>query len=144
MNEDINSRFLLLIKRLGMNNNSFSKKLGLINGTAIGNIVGGRKNKPSFDLIFKIISTFDYINSDWLITGRGEMFNTPQKNEGLTVVNEPALPYGKKCFECDRKQEVIEMQRQRLETLNMLVESKNELIELLKGENKGNVSRACG
>ena len=132
--ESINERLTLIINQLGLNKNSFSNKIGLSSNSVIENIVSGRKSKPSFDVLQKTLSTFESINARWLITGRGEMFNSHKKNEALTVVNEPALAYSKKCFECDRKQEVINMQRQRIETLTQLVESKNELIEVLKGD----------
>lgn len=144
MENEINDRILIYIKHIGMNKNSFSLKLGHTNSTIINNIVQGRRNKPSYEVIFKILTTFENINAEWLITGRGEMLKEPDKLEEIHHVQEPRTMYSTKCSECERKQEVIDMQRQRIETFNQLIDSKNELIELLKGENKGNGSRACG
>jgi len=68
----INNRIDLLINTLKMNNNSFSVKLG-VSPTIIHNIIKGR-NAPSYDIIQKIVLSFDNINTNWLITGAGEMF----------------------------------------------------------------------
>lgn len=135
----INERIGHLISILQMNKNSFAKRLNHTNSTIIGNIVSGRKNKPSFDVIYKIVTSFD-VNANWLITGRGEMFSG-ENNTLVNKVNEPQATYKNKCYECERKQEVIDMQRQRIETLNQLVESKQELITVLKGDCKTN--KAC-
>lgn len=49
----------------------FAEILG-VQRSAISHILTGR-NKPSFDLISKIIIKFPSINAEWLITGKGEM-----------------------------------------------------------------------
>lgn len=77
---DIQDRISLLIKTLNMNKNSFSKKIGVTN-TVIGHIVvgnsfnEGKRNKPSFDLLVKILDSFPEVNSEWLLRGKGTMFN---------------------------------------------------------------------
>lgn len=68
----------------------FAEILG-VQRSAISHIITGRNN-PSFDLISKIIHKFPALNSDWLITGKGNMyktivqgslfdFDTPKKDE---------------------------------------------------------------
>lgn len=68
----------------------FAEILG-VQRSAISHIITGRNN-PSFDLISKIIQKFPALNSDWLITGKGNMyktviqgslfdFDTPKKDE---------------------------------------------------------------
>ncbi|WP_298061883.1 hypothetical protein [uncultured Rikenella sp.] len=69
----INERLSLLIKALGLNNNSFARKLD-VNPAVTFNIIEGRKTKPSYDLLEKIVFTFDNINLCWLLKGEGEMF----------------------------------------------------------------------
>lgn len=71
----INERLSLLIKELGLNNNSFAKAIG-VNPVVTFNIIEGRRTKPSFDLLEKIAFTFDNINIYWLIKGEGAMFRT--------------------------------------------------------------------
>ncbi|MBS9775032.1 MAG: helix-turn-helix transcriptional regulator [Tenacibaculum sp.] len=39
----------------------------------ISNIVSGRKSKPSFDVLNSIISSFVDIDSEWLLTGQGNV-----------------------------------------------------------------------
>lgn len=56
-----------------MNNNMFAKAIN-VNPVVTHNIISGRLTKPSYELLEKILLTFDNINADWLICGRGEMF----------------------------------------------------------------------
>lgn len=82
--DSINDRIELIIKELGFNKNSFSKKIGLDNNTTITNIVSGRRSKPSYDLLNKIILSFDSINSEWLLTGEGPMLKKDFYKEIIT------------------------------------------------------------
>lgn len=51
-----------------------------VNSTVIHNIVKGR-NAPSYDVLQKILSSFDNISADWLITEKGEMINNNKRIE---------------------------------------------------------------
>lgn len=73
MEKSINDRVKILIKELDFNPNSFSSELG-ITPPIIYNIVGGKRNKPSFDLLVKICNKFEQVNLDWLVLGTGDMF----------------------------------------------------------------------
>jgi transcriptional regulator with XRE-family HTH domain len=73
----INYRIELLINALELNNNSFSTRIG-VNSTVIHNIVKGR-NAPSYDVLQKILSSFDNISADWLITEKGEMISNTKR-----------------------------------------------------------------
>ena len=75
----INNRIGLIISSLELNNNSFSLRIG-VNSTVIHNIVKGR-NAPSYDVLQKILSSFDNISADWLITEKGEMINNNKRLE---------------------------------------------------------------
>ena len=46
---------------------------------AISHILSGR-NKPSFELICKIVTRFPHINPYWLLSDSSEMFNTNAQN----------------------------------------------------------------
>lgn len=88
----INERLKLLINELGLNNNSFAKTIG-VNPVVTFNVIEGRKSKPSFELLEKIIFTFDNINLYWLLKGEGEMFKTDkpptrQDNQDRTKIPE--------------------------------------------------------
>lgn len=66
----INDRIEFLITALKLNPNSFAEKLG-VSTTVIYNIIKGRRTKPSYDLLLKILSVYTHINTDWLLTGTG-------------------------------------------------------------------------
>jgi hypothetical protein len=70
---EINDRIAALISALGMNNNSFSVAIGVA-APVIYNIVDpeGRRSKPSFEVLEKILLSFDNINLEWLMLGKGE------------------------------------------------------------------------
>ena len=79
----INDRIAFLITALNHNANSFADQLG-VSATVIYNIIKGRRNKPSYDLLLKIISVFHHINTDWLIKGEGENWFNPDPVEPPT------------------------------------------------------------
>lgn len=85
----INERLGQLIKELQLNNNSFAKAIR-VNPVVTFNIIEGRKTKPSFDLLQKILVTFDNINAAWLITGKGSIFvsNSYAKNLNTKHIND--------------------------------------------------------
>jgi predicted transcriptional regulator len=70
----INERILEVMQAFKLNKNQFAKKLG-VHATVVHNIVdeNGRRNQPSFKFISKLISSFEDINGDWLLTGRGNI-----------------------------------------------------------------------
>lgn len=70
----INDRVYHLINVLNLNPTSFSDSLN-VSVTVIFNIIKGRRSKPSFELIHNILKTYDKLNADWLIKGKGSMWN---------------------------------------------------------------------
>lgn len=72
--KEINDRILYIIENKANKNKKQFAEMINVAPQVIQNIVSGRRNKPSFDILNAIISTFDDVNSEWLITGNGEMF----------------------------------------------------------------------
>ena len=70
----INDRINRLITVMEMNPTSFAESVG-VNVTVIFNIIKGRRSKPSYELILKILQQYKKLNSDWLIKGQGAMWN---------------------------------------------------------------------
>lgn len=70
----INDRINKLIGVLDMNPTSFAESVG-VSVTVIFNIIKGRRSKPSFELILKMLNTYDKLSADWLIKGQGPMWN---------------------------------------------------------------------
>ena len=67
----INGRIQHLISILNLSPNAFASNLNM-KATAIYNILNGR-NKPSYDLLEKIIKSYD-VKPDWLFTEEGDVF----------------------------------------------------------------------
>ena len=59
----INDRIHHLIKVMEMNPTSFSDSLE-VSVTVIFNIIKGRRSKPSFELILKILKAYDKLNAE--------------------------------------------------------------------------------
>lgn len=79
----INERVLYIIdNQCSGNRKKFAEKIGF-KPQVISNIVSGRKSKPSFDVLNAIKTSFVYINSEWLLTGKGEMLK--EETEAIKV-----------------------------------------------------------
>lgn len=80
----INDRIAYLIKDLGINPNRFAEQIE-VNSTVIHNIIKGRRSKPSYEVLQKIIRRFEHLNSDWLLRGTGNLWkaktSTLQRNQ---------------------------------------------------------------
>lgn len=118
----INERLSLLIRALGLNNNSFTKRLDL-NPAVTFNIIEGHKTKPSYDLLEKIIFTFDNINLYWLLKGEGDMFRA-----NLTPLK-PAGEEEESANTVARQDEFIALLKKQLEEANRM---NQDLMQLLK------------
>lgn len=67
---NIKERILHLTDYYGVSKESFFEKIGM----TYGNFKGSAKERPlNSDAIVKILSIYTEINSDWLLTGKGEM-----------------------------------------------------------------------
>ncbi len=76
---EIIERIQKIMEREGLNVASFARRIGVVDQTIRG-IVVQRRNKPGFDLIVRILQTFDWVNAEWLILGVGEMSKSEQEN----------------------------------------------------------------
>ena len=80
----INDRIFKLIKVLEMNPTSFSDSIE-VSVTVIFNIIKGRRNKPSYDVLEKILTSFEEVSAKWLIKGQGAVLQKVSEKEGLFV-----------------------------------------------------------
>jgi transcriptional regulator with XRE-family HTH domain len=72
-----NQQIKKLIEALKITPNAFASKLG-IKATSVYNILNN-KNKPSYDLLEKIIETFS-VNPNWILQDKGEIFYNKNDN----------------------------------------------------------------
>ena len=71
MENCINERIKLIVEYIGKPINSIAKEIGVSQPTLKACVDGS--NKPSFDTIQKILSTYTDINPTWLVVGEGKM-----------------------------------------------------------------------
>lgn len=120
----INERLKQLVNELGLNNNSFAKAMG-VNPVVTFNVLEGRKSKPSFELLEKIIFTFDNINLYWLLKGEGEMFLYPEP-AGRENTTPPQKPREKNTESGRILYELLEKQLKEVNFVN------RELLSIIK------------
>jgi transcriptional regulator with XRE-family HTH domain len=66
-------RIRQLIEYTGLSSSQFADRIE-VPRAILSHILSGR-NKPSLDVILKVISNYRTINPDWLLLGEGEMLN---------------------------------------------------------------------
>ena len=96
--ENLEKRLIVLIQQLGLNNAQFADAIN-VQRSSISHILSGR-NKPSFDFLRKIFIKYPEINADWLIMGRGNIFEntTTLKDDLIVDKNRPVLNDSKQLF----------------------------------------------
>lgn len=72
----------ILLKNKGLSATSLARTLG-IQPSGLSHILSGR-NKPSFDLVVKILRAFPDINPDWLLLDSEAIFRTAAAESGDT------------------------------------------------------------
>lgn len=74
------ARILQVMENEGLTPSKFAETIG-IQRSAMSHIISGRNN-PSLDVLMKILETFNYVDSDWLLFGKGTMERdqTPKTN----------------------------------------------------------------
>lgn len=87
-NSTINDRISYIIEnKYNGNKKKFSDTVGCA-PQVIHNIVSGRKSKPSYTVLNAIMTSFVYINAEWLLTGKGEMLKEEQVPSQKIMVDE--------------------------------------------------------
>jgi len=78
MQNSINERLRTLINYYNVSISEFSRQLGYNSAEKISRILrdDSNKNKPGFDILHDISNKFDEINTEWLLTGKGEMLKS--------------------------------------------------------------------
>lgn len=64
-------RILAVMEHEGLTPSKFAETIG-IQRSAMSHIISGRNN-PSLDVLLKILERFTYVDSDWLLFGKGIM-----------------------------------------------------------------------
>lgn len=97
MDKNISNRIKAIIEYLGVNIQDFANQLGYDSQEKIGRLIrkndDEKKSYPSYNIIFDISNKFDFVDIDWLITGRGNMIRSTQKKNLSSQVQEPSPSY---------------------------------------------------
>ena len=73
----------------GLKPTEFANKIQ-VQRSGISHILTGR-NRPSLDVVQKILTTFSNLNSDWLLFGRGSMYNDGSDPEKRSTPSSDAI-----------------------------------------------------
>lgn len=107
-------RLLSIIKFSGKNTTNFGKQFNSMSSENIRQL--SKKDNPNPPLLFleEILQLYPEINSHWLLTGEGDMLNTPTnyKNTatGFDMVNEHGEGVCYKCYAKDGQINLLEKQ----------------------------------
>ncbi|MFY0685714.1 MAG: helix-turn-helix transcriptional regulator [Cyclobacteriaceae bacterium] len=83
----INDRIAQLIVELDLNLTSFADSLD-VSVPVVHNIVKGRRNKPSFEMLRRITTVYAAVNTDWLLRGNGNVWLPAQVDEETQSVQD--------------------------------------------------------
>lgn len=72
-------RIIQIMEREGLTPSKFAEEIG-IQRSAMSHILSGRNN-PSLDVLIKVLEKFTYVDSDWLLFGKGEMLREHASTE---------------------------------------------------------------
>lgn len=100
-------RIRLIMEKENLTPAKFADMLN-INRAVISHILNGRNN-PSLDVVTKILSDMDYINPEWLLNGKGNMYKSGIDPKFLT--KEPDLFNQREIFS-DEVKAIVEKQEE--------------------------------
>ena len=87
-------RILIIIQRRGIRNVAeLASFLGYSSPQKIYRLRQAENSKPSYDIIQDFSKKFEDLNMRWFITGEGEPFITPNAQNSLNIIAEPAERY---------------------------------------------------
>lgn len=85
--DNINKRIKELIIASGLSVSAFSEKIG-VKASTMGNIVGERQSKPSYEILKAIFNSIESVNPDWVFNGDSEMFTDNHVDATRDVVQD--------------------------------------------------------
>ncbi len=114
-----------MIDYLGYTRYKFSQETGISEAVLLN--IYKYKNKPSYDIIEKLLNKYIVIDANWLLTGKGEML----RKEGAVSSSEPIQENEKKRF---NEQEIIDALKKVIDAQNKTIATQEDLIHNLKNK----------
>ena len=89
---EFGKRLQIIMDHYGISATAFAEKLG-INRSTISHLLSGR-NKPSLDVVMKVLQTYPEVELYWLLNGTGNFPSTPTnvKEDSRAEVTDPNRP----------------------------------------------------
>ncbi len=141
-------RLLKLLDTEQLSSSRFADVIG-VQRSSVSHIVSGR-NKPSFDFLQKTLKAFPLLNADWLLLGKGEMYQgegTPIGGTLFSTSNEDTVTPSSKDTE-DEKNIVdhpsVLTPGELSESVNGAPKAEKTVSDEVKGQAVDHVSRAYG
>lgn len=129
MGNTFSTRLKKLMEREGLSAYDLASRLELT-PAAVYNYLAG-KSTPKVDLVGKLLKIFPKLNADWVLTGRGEMYDYAGPEGGNISRSEADLDY-------DAKQQIAALEeklagaRKEIEHLEAQLKQQEELLVLYR------------
>ena len=88
--DDFIKRLETILEYYGLSASGFADKVG-VQRSSLSHLLSGR-NKPSLDLILKIVQNFPEVDLYWILNGKG---NFPKSENSHSKINETTTPFSK-------------------------------------------------
>ncbi|OQA84953.1 MAG: hypothetical protein BWY27_01378 [Bacteroidetes bacterium ADurb.Bin234] len=130
----IKENILYFADSLNISRREFYRKINVSRGTLES------ASGITEEILSKFIATFPEINLQWLILGKGEMYQDNKLN--INPLYSKTQIEQKTCEKCEEKERIISSQQQTIETQQQLIrflqeqirENRNQYIEKIKTE----------
>lgn len=123
-------RILRIMEHEGLAPSKFAEAIG-IQRSAMSHIISGRNN-PSLDVLTKILERFTYVDSDWLLFGKGSMMREYVTREQDLFENTPIFPPTVQSVPEYRKEIRVEqpenIQKQPVKEQNIIIEKSSKSV----------------
>ena len=108
---NISTRINQIIEKEGLTVSSFARRINVADQT-VRSVCTLQRNKPGYDFLAAIIHSFEWLNAEWLLTGKGEMKKTDKDD---TQSSSP-----------DALKELVSYLREKDKQIKCLIEEKTE------------------
>lgn len=90
----MNERILSFLEAENISQAQFADSIGVARAS-VSHIISGR-NKPGFDFIERTARRYPLLSLEWLITGKGPMYNSPADRMLTGATNSESIASGRK------------------------------------------------
>lgn len=88
--DQISKRLEKILSHYNLSAGQFAEKIG-IQKSSVSHLMSGR-NKPSYQFLSKLATTYPDINLNWFITGEGAIFNFADQSPEYENLREEKIP----------------------------------------------------